>query len=319
MRSSLPVVVAAVASATALALAGCGEGARAGGPLTIDASVAPIRDIVARVAGRASVVQLVPDGVDSHTFEPSPRTAKELRQADVVFLNGLHLEDPTLRLARADHKAGAVIVELGDRTIGPPEFQFDFTFPRSKGDPNPHLWMDPVYARRYSEIVADELGKRLPAQRPTFEANQARLADVLGRLDTAVAAAVATIPPEHRKLLTYHDSFAYFAKRYGLSVIGAVQPADFSEPTPREVDGLVDQVRRERVPAVFGSEAFPSTVLARVADETGARYVAKLRDDQLPGRPGERRHSYVGLMVDDVTTMVSALGGDPAPLRTVPL
>jgi ABC-type Zn uptake system ZnuABC Zn-binding protein ZnuA len=271
------------------------------------------------VAGRANVVQLVPDGVDSHTFEPSPRTAKALRDADVVFLNGLHLEDPTLRLAKADHRPGSVIVELGDRTIGPPAYQFDATFPRSKGDPNPHLWIDPVYAKRYSEIVADELSRRVPAERSTFQANQARLADALDRLDHAVAAAVATIPPEHRKLLTYHDSFAYFAKRYGLTVIGAVQPADFSEPTPREVDALVDQVRRERVPAVFGSEVFPSTVLARVAQDSGARYVDKLRDDQLPGRSGERRHSYVGLMVDDVTTMVSALGGDATALRTVPL
>src|SRR4051794_14672394 len=109
----------------AVAMAGCGRGAQSDGGLTIDASVAPIRDIVARVAGRARVVQLVPDGVDSHTFEPSPRTAKALRDADVVFLNGLHLEDPTLRLAKADHKPGSLIVELGDRTIGPSEYQFD--------------------------------------------------------------------------------------------------------------------------------------------------------------------------------------------------
>jgi len=285
------------------------------GPVTVDASVAPIADIVAHVAGRAArVVELVPGGVDSHTFEPSPRTAKALARADVVFLNGLHLEDPTLQMARADHKDGAAIVELGDRTIGPAEYQFDFTFPRSKGDPNPHLWMDPVYARRYAELVRDALSTRLPSQAATFAANETRYADALSKLDTATAAAVSTIPPGQRKLLTYHDSFAYFAKRYGLTVIGAVQPADFSEPTPREVQALIAQVRGEHVPAVFGSEVFPSTVLQEVARETGARYVDKLRDDQLPAPP---KDSYVGLMVDDVTTIVSALGGDPSALRAV--
>jgi len=294
----------------------CTGQSQAVGRLTIDVSVAPIRDIVAHiVGGRARIVQLVPEGVDSHTFEPSPRTAKALRQADVVFLNGLHLEDPTLNLARADHRRGAAIVDLGNQTIRPDQYQFDFTFPRSKGDPNPHLWMDPVYARRYAEVVNDTLSTRVPAQASTFRANLARYAAVLDDLDKAIAASVATIPPEQRKLLTYHDSFAYFATRYGMTVIGAVQPADFSEPTPREVEALIAQVKREHVPAVFGSEVFSSSVLQQVAKEAGARYVDKLRDDQLPPAPN---HTYVGMMVEDVSTIVSSLGGDATALRGVP-
>jgi ABC-type Zn uptake system ZnuABC Zn-binding protein ZnuA len=312
---SIGLLLAAAALAGAV-LPACSGDSQAAHRFTVDVSVAPIGDIVANVAGGGvRVVQLVPEGVDSHTFEPSPRTARALRQADVVFLNGLHLEDPTLKLASADHKRGATIVQLGNRTVRPDQYEYDATFPRSAADPNPHLWMDPVYARRYAEIVRDTLSRRLPAQAATFRANEARFADALDRLDKALAAAVATVPPDRRKLLTYHDSFAYFAKRYGMTVIGAVQPADFSEPTPREVQSLIAQVEREHVPAVFGSEVFPSTVLQQVARESGARYVDKLRDDQLPAPP---RHSYVGLMVDDVTTMVSALGGDPAALREVP-
>jgi ABC-type Zn uptake system ZnuABC Zn-binding protein ZnuA len=120
-------------------------------------------------------------------------------------------------------------------------------------------------------------------------------------------------------LLTYHDSFAYFSRRYGIPVLGAVQPSDFSEPSPQEIQALIEQVKANRVPAIFGSEVFPSTVLAQVARETGATYVDKLRDDELPGNPQDANHTYVGLMVDDVRVITMALGGNPAPLDKVPV
>ena len=122
-----------------------------------------------------------------------------------------------------------------------------------------------------------------------------------------------TVPPENRKLLTYHDSFPYFAREYGWSVIGAIQPSDFAEPTAQEVAGLIDQVRAEQVPAIFGSEVFPSPVLEQIADETGAEYIDDLRDDDLPGDNGDAEHSYLGLMVFDFRTFMGALGGDVAP------
>ena len=105
------------------------------------------------------------------------------------------------------------------------------------------------------------------------------------------------MPPENRKLLTYHDSFPYFAREYGWQIIGAIQPSDFADPTPQEVAALIDQIRREHVPAIFGSEVFPSPVLEQIASETGAQYVDDLRDDDLPGENGDPDHSYFGLMV----------------------
>src|SRR5204863_4772379 len=134
----------------------------------------------------------------------------------------------------------------------------------------------------------------------------------------AIRTAVDTIPPRNRVLLTYHDSFAYFANRYGMRVIGAIQPSDFAEPSAREVAALIDQIKREKVPAIFGSEVFPSPVLGQIARETGAKYESTLRDDDLPGNVGDPQHSYVGLMVYDVRTMVKDLGGDPAALNRVP-
>src|SRR5919199_6760727 len=127
--------------------------------------------------------------------------------------------------------------------------------------------------------------------------------------------ATATVPkPE---LLTYHDAYAYFAQHYGWKVIGAIQVSSFDDPSPREVAALVNQIRQEKVPAIFGSEVFPSPVLAQIGRETGVRYVDTLRDDDLPGRPGQPDHSWLALMRTDFATMVAALGGDPAGLDSV--
>lgn len=289
------------------------------GRLTVDATVAPITNIVRNVVGdRVDLVGLIPEGVDSHTFEPSPATIRKLSGADTLFMDGLHLEGSTLTQAKANMPKGSTIVLLGDRTVTPGEYAFDFTFPKSKGDPNPHLWMSPPYAKRFAAIVRDTMIRRDPKGANYYRANYLRFAAVIDRLDAAIARAVDSIPAAHRILLTYHDSFAYFSRRYGIPVLGAVQPSDFSEPSAQEVRQLVDQVRALHVPAIFGSEVFPSSVLRQIAAETGARYVDKLRDDELPGRTGAPDHTYVGLMVRDVQLMTSALGGDPSPLSAVP-
>ncbi len=102
-------------------------------------------------------------------------------------------------------------------------------------------------------------------------------------------------------------------------MIGAIQVSSFEEPTPREVAGLIQQVRQVGVPAIFGSEVFPSPVLARIGSEAGVRYVDKLRDDDLPGKPGDPDHSWLGLMKFDFVTMVESLGGDASALRAVRL
>jgi len=301
----------------------CSSTRRAGSPgaegkLLVAASVAPIADIVKNVAGDAADVQgMIPEGVDSHTFEPTSDTARTLSEADVIFLNGLSLEDPTLKLAEANLKDGAAIYQLGEHTLDANAYLYDFSFPASGGRPNPHLWMDVANAMTYAELVRDELARVDPGNASTYRANAESFLATLSKLDDAVQQAVDTVPPANRVLLTYHDSFAYFAAHYGMKVIGAIQPADFSEPSAQEVANLIQQIEQNHVPAIFGSEVFPSPVLEQIAAETGARYEDSLRDDDLPGDPGQPEHSYVGLMLYDVRAMVSALGGDPSPLDSI--
>lgn len=319
--------VRGLAATSAIALLGActtAGGAVSSGPsgnrLVVATTVAPITDIVRQVVGGdATVVGLIPEGVDSHTFEPSPATVRDLSGADVLFMDGLHLEGSTETQARANLPHRRSIVALGSRTISQREYAFDFSFPKSGGDPNPHVWMAPRYAKRFAEIVQDEMVQRDPRHRAGYQLRYRRYAEQLDALDHAIAGAVASIPKPNRVLVTYHDAYAYFARDYGMRVLGAVQPNDFSEPSATEVRRLIDQLRATRVPAIFGSEVFPSTVLAQVARETGVRYVDKLRDDELPGAPGSAEHSYVGMMVHDVELMAAALGGDPTTVRSVPV
>jgi ABC-type Zn uptake system ZnuABC Zn-binding protein ZnuA len=94
-----------------------------------------------------------------------------------------------------------------------------------------------------------------------------------------------------------------------MQVIGAIQPNDFGEPSPREVSALIDQIRANNLPAIFGSEVYPSKVLEVIGRETGASYISSLRDDDLPGAPGTAQHTYLGMMLEDMHTMFGALGG----------
>jgi len=292
----------------------------AGERLQVATTVSPITSIVSSVAGdRVEVTGIVPEGTNSHTFEPAPSTAELLSTVDVVYINGLQLEEPTRDLAEANMKDGAEIIELGTLALPEEDYIYDFSFPQEGGKPNPHLWTDPGYAVEYAQIVAEDLSERDPDNADFYMDNFAEFSDMVDDFDVAMVEAFATIPEGNKKLLTYHDSFPYFARNYDWEVIGAIEVENFEEPTPREVAGLIEQVRSEGVPAIFGSEVFPSPVLSQIANEADVDYVDDLRDDDLPGEPGDLEHSWVGLMRFDYITMTEALGGDASALEAFEL
>src|SRR4030095_501872 len=305
--------------ALAILLTACGRqeekpGSTAEKKLNVVTTVAPITSIVENIAGdKIQLAGIIPEGINSHTFEPIPSDSKLLSSADLIILNGLDLETPTLRLAQANLKPGATIYSLGDKTIKEADYIFDFSFPKEQGHPNPHLWLNPEYAMRYATLVRDELIKLDPKNKAVYEQNSAQFLKKLEALDQAIKEAAQTIPQTNRRLLTDHASWPYFSRRYGFQVIGAVQPSDFADPSPREVVRLIEQIRREKVPAVFGSEVFP--VLDQIAREAKSRYIDKLRDDELPGKPGDAQHSYIGMMIDNMTIMFEALGGSTEALK----
>jgi ABC-type Zn uptake system ZnuABC Zn-binding protein ZnuA len=309
-----PIGRALAVSVAAAVLAACGTADRGGGAgtgqLRIVTTVAPITSIVAAVGGdRVTIDGLVPEGTNSHTFDPPPSAAKALSRADIVFVNGLKLEEPTTSLAETNMGSGAKLVELGTEVLPKSKYVYDFSFPRDEGKPNPHLWTDPTYAIKYAAVVRDTLTAADPGNAGYFEENYVTFETQAEALDAALRADQATIPGGKRELLTYHDAYAYFAQTYGWKVIGAIQPRNFEDPTPRELAALIDQIKAQRVPVIFGSEVFPSKVLAEIGRATGARYEDTLRDDDLPGKPGQPEHSWAGLMRYDYVTMIEGLGG----------
>jgi ABC-type Zn uptake system ZnuABC Zn-binding protein ZnuA len=293
-----------------------GSAAPAAGKLKVVTTVAPITSIAATVAGDlADIEGVVPEGTDSHTFEPAPSVAEVLSKADLIFINGLVLEEPTKKLAEANLKNGAKIVEIGTEVLPERDWIYDFSFPKEDGKPNPHLWTDPTYAKKYAEVIRRELTAKDAANAAGYQKNYDAFDALIDEFDAAMRASFATLPKERRKLLTYHDAYAYFAKTYDWQVIGAIQVENFEDPTPKEVAALIRQVKESGVPAIFGSEVFPSPVLAQIGKEANVKYVDVLRDDDLPGEPGGAEHSWIGLMRFDYITMVEALGGDAGPLK----
>jgi ABC-type Zn uptake system ZnuABC Zn-binding protein ZnuA len=317
-----PLVLAS-ASAAALVLAGCGGSDDSapepdGDSILVATTVSPITSIVSRVGGDCVDVRgIVPEGTNSHTFEPAPSVAALLSDADVVFINGLKLEDPTLAMAEANMADGAELVELGTVALPEEDYIFDFSFPEEDGKPNPHLWTDPTYAIVYADIVREVLSERDPECADQMQENFEAFAAQAEELAEAVRLDQQTVPAGGLKLVTYHDAYAYFAENFGWQVVGAVQPSDFAAPTPSEVVTLIEQIRAEGVPTIFGSEVFPSNVLEEVGNETGVRYEQSLRDDDLPGAPGEENHSWLGLMQYNFATMIEGLGGDASNVRAV--
>jgi len=311
---------AASPTAAAEAIEACATAAPVGGrPLRVATTVAPITSIVAHLAAGTdtAVVGVVPEGTNSHTFEPSPSQVAALDGADVVFLNGLQLEEPTRRLAEANTADESTICELGTAVLPEEAYRYDVSFPEDAGKPNPHLWTDPLLAGAYAELAADVLRAADPGDAAAYAANLTTFRARIEALDAALRAGTASIPEEERLLLTYHDAYAYWAAHYGWTVVGAIQPASFGEPTPREVAGLIEQIDALGVEAVFGSEVFPSPVLEQLARESGATYVDDLRDDDLPGAPGDADHSLLGLLRFNFVTMIEAIGGDASALRAL--
>jgi ABC-type Zn uptake system ZnuABC Zn-binding protein ZnuA len=288
--------------------------------LNVVTSVAPIANIVKNIGGdKIRLSQLIPDGVDSHTFELTPSGAVKIQNADLVIINGLHLESGVEKVSNASraHNPSQQVLKLADNTINRNQWIYDFSFPKGKGDPNPHLWLNVANAMIYANLTRNKLIQIDPENAAYYRSNADKYITVLKKLDEGIKNAVQTIPPSNRKLLTYHDSWAYFAPRYGMIVIGAVQPSDFGEPKPQEVARLIDQIRNEKVPAIFGSEVFPSKIMDQIGKDGNVKSVTSLADDVLPGKPTNSNHTYVGMMLKDMEDIIIPLGGNTNALTSI--
>jgi ABC-type Zn uptake system ZnuABC Zn-binding protein ZnuA len=260
------------AAAAALLLAGCGAdtGPAKPGQIKVVATTTQIGDFARAVGGdRAKVVQLLRPNTDPHDYEPRPYDVLSTADAAVVFENGDHLDrwmGNVVKQAGTD----AAIVDLGARVPV-----------RAAGDP--HWWHDPRNAEAAVALIRDALTKANPAAKRVYAGNADAYLAKLRALDRGIAACMNRVPKAQRKLVTDHDAFGYFARRYGIDVVGAVIPSQTTQAqsSARDVARLTALIRREHVKAVFPESSINAKLAQAIARQTGAVSSLELYGDTL--------------------------------------
>tara|TARA_Y100000310_G_scaffold246052_1_gene251164 strand:- start:5368 stop:6288 length:921 start_codon:yes stop_codon:yes gene_type:complete len=257
-----------------------------------------IADFVGNVAGdKMDSVSLLPVGSDPHVYEPVPRDVQEIVDSDLVFYNGYNLEkwmEELLENAggiRQSHQVTANLEPMRDQ----------------RNDPDPHLWMDPVYAVSYVESIKEVLMEFDPENAEYYEKNAEGYINQLKELNDWIKARVEEIPEENRKLVTTHDAYAYFGIRYGFKVVGSIWGITTEdEPSAQEVAALVDGIKTEDVQAAFVETTINPKLMERVAKDAGIELGKALYGDSL-GLPGSGADTYIGMMRTNVNNIVEAL------------
>jgi zinc/manganese transport system substrate-binding protein len=284
-----------------LVAAGCGNGSRSGGR-TVVATTTQVADLVRQVgAGRVSVDGMLRPGGDPHDYEPRPSDVAAVAKADLVFRSGGDVDD-WLGDVLDQAGGGAEVVPLIDSV-------------QRIGD-DPHWWQDPRQAERAVQTIRVRLARLDPAGRSTYRRNAARLERRLRALDAGVAACVGRVPASGRKIVTTHDALGYFARRYGVEVVGAVIPSlsTQAQASAGDVQRLVDQIRREHVKAVFPESSVNPDIERAIAREAGAVVGDKLYADSL-GTKGSPGATYIGALSSDARALVRGMSGGRVDCR----
>jgi zinc/manganese transport system substrate-binding protein len=304
-------------------LSGCGKNRDAPGPrsgkLKVVATFSVLGDLVRNVAGdQVELVTLVGADSDTHTFEPAPTDGVALAKADVVFENGAGLEPWLDKLYESTQSKGRrVVVSKGLKLIeaGEDEPRHDPKASKKEAadhkheDLDPHVWHDARNAVHIVEVLREQLAELDPANAEKYKANAAVYLQQLKDLDGWVVQTVATLPERDRKLVTSHDTFGYFARRYGFQILGSGLESvstEASDPSAADFAKLCDAIKAAKVPAIFAENVQNPKLMERVAREAGVRLGPPLFTDAL-GKPGSEGDTYVKMMRYNVTTIVTQL------------
>ena len=283
----------------ALALAaGCGDDGDGGGTGEVGAvaTTTQVADMVRNVGGdRVEVDGILPVEADPHDYEPRPSDAATLSDADVVFRSGGEVDEWLGELI--DSAGGdAAEVTLIDSV-------------RARGD-DPHWWQDPRNVELAVRRIARAFADADPAGRAAYERNAAAYTRRLRALDADIERCIESVPPDERKIVTTHDSLAYFAHRYGIEVIGAVIPSlsTQAQPSAKDVADLVRQIEGEGVEAIFPEVAVSQRLERAISRESGAAVGRRLWTDSL-GPEGSGAETYLGAMRANVDALADGMSG----------
>jgi ABC-type Zn uptake system ZnuABC Zn-binding protein ZnuA len=286
------------------------------GRLPVVATFSVLGDLVRSIGGEhVSVRVLAGPGVDTHTFAPTPADGAALATARLVFENGLDFESwlddlyqaSGSQAARVVVSDGVTVIE-GGHSEAEGHTEDEVEDEHGHGEADPHVWHSAANAIVMARNISAALAAADPANAASYQASADEYVGELEALDAWIMAQVNTLPPERRKLVTTHDTFAYFAERYGFEVIGTVLPTstEGASPSAQALAALVEAVRAEGVPAVFAETVSNNSLLDQVAREAGVEIVT-LHTDAL-GPEGSGSGTYLEMMRSNVSAIVTALG-----------
>ncbi|MFM7219530.1 MAG: metal ABC transporter solute-binding protein, Zn/Mn family [Nodosilinea sp.] len=293
-----------------LALGSCqaptsGPGSDQGGRLRVVATTTLIADWASQIGGdQIQLTSLLESGNDPHLYEPVPADTIALEQADFILYNGYNLEPGLIRLIAATGQQqrsvalGEVVAPLTSQVPG-------------QAVPDPHVWGDVSQVQPMVERLRDELIARAPDQSAEFRDRSDRYLAELQELHQWIRDQTATIPPDQRQLVTTHDAFQYYARAYGLTVVGTLIGISTEEqPSAQTVRQLVNSIRSLGVPAIFTETTVNPTLITTVATESAVRLATPpLYSDSL-GVAGSEGDTYSKMMRVNTRTMVENLGGE---------
>jgi ABC-type Zn uptake system ZnuABC Zn-binding protein ZnuA len=288
--------IALAAVLAVLSAVGCADDSGSGGRLTVVATTTQVADLARQVGGEhVNVEGMLRPGGDPHDYEPRPSDVEAVARAAVVFRSGGEVDD---WLGDVIDNAGgdADVVSLIDSV--------------KRLDDDPHWWQDPRNGVRAVEAIRAQLSKADPDGRAAYARNAARTVRTLERLDRAISTCIERVPPPKRKIVTTHDALGYFARRYGVEVVGAVIPSlsTQAQASAGDVQRLVEQIRREGVEAVFPESSVNPDIERAIARESGARIGDSLYADSL-GPKGSAGETYAGALAADAAALVRGMSG----------
>lgn len=280
-------------------------------PLRVVATFSILGDLVREVGGdRVSVTTLVRPDADAHGYTPAPSDARTLAAADLVVVNGLGLEGWIDRLIQASGaKAPVIVASSGVKPIDGEGGHDHGDHGDSAGHghrADPHAWQSIANTKIYIGNIRDGLAKVDPAGAAAYAANAQAYLAKLDALDGEVRAAIAAIPPEHRRIITTHDAFGYFSNAYGLTFIAPQGVSTDSEASPRDVGRIIRQIRRDKIPAVFLENITDPRLMQQIARESGAVLGGKVYSDALSAPDGPAP-DYLAMMRNNLSAFRAAL------------
>jgi ABC-type Zn uptake system ZnuABC Zn-binding protein ZnuA len=275
-------------------------GSEAAARLQVVATTVQITALAKEVAGDTIELKgLVPAGADPHEFEPRAGDLVILEGAGLVLRHGIGLDDWLDKTLKVGRKARVVTVTSGVRIQKGME--------DGKSVDDPHVWHDPANAKTMVDNIASALGRVDPRQKATYLARATAYKKKLDEARARVQAIIDEIPPASRKLVTNHDALGYFARAFGLKIVGAVTGLSTqAEPSAGEVAALLEVIKRERVKAIFAESSVNPKLATTLAAEAGIRIVDDLYADSL-GAPGSGAETVDGMWLANARKIADAL------------